>query len=271
MLLLLFLSLCWGASQPAANEEVGCLDTTPKAMEAARALEEAFLNAEEEQFLSLHRQLQHEIQCMVSSPGAKDVVQLHRSMAIWQFVSGQHAASRGSFAAVQQLDPMWSIESWGLPEGHELRHLWEQAPKDTSRQTLRSPPGGWLIDGKPGDMAPMARPALFQGFYANNTLWYSAVAKSLAEIPEPPVDEEKTQRRRKSIRLGGTIGGGALVATSAALIGVATARRAQLKNGSIEYGELDDARHSINTMTATGVVFGGIGLISGTLVWTIPW
>ncbi|MBT3220525.1 MAG: hypothetical protein HN348_15670 [Proteobacteria bacterium] len=211
MLFFLLLSLSL-ASPPTVDlvpaEKEGCLDTTPKAIEAARALEVAFLNAEEDQFLMLHRELQHEIKCMCSPPPVRDVAQLHRSLAIWQFVSGQYGASRGSWSAAKQLDPMWSIEAWGLPEGHQLRQLWDEARQDTSRQSLRSPPGGWLIDGKPDTTVPSARPALIQGFYADNSLWHAGVAKSLAEIPTPPEDEEKKLRKRKGIRIGGSVGAG---------------------------------------------------------------
>ena len=270
----LFFLLCWStwAKDTVDDaEEVGCLDTTAKAIETSRALEAAFLDAEEDRFLRLHRDLQKEIKCMVSPPSIDDVVQLHRSLAVWQFVSGQHAAARASWGAVQALDPMWSIDSWGLPGGHPLRQLWDEAPRDMSRQTLRSPPGGWLIDGKPNTTFPTARPALIQGFYANNRLWYAAVAQGLAEIPDPPVDEEKARRRRKGIRLGGSIGAGTFVVTSLVMAGVASANLSRLKNGDVEYDRLDEAKHSINTMAGTGVALGGVGVISGTLVWAVKW
>ena len=37
--------------EPISPSDEGCLDTTPKAIEVARALEQAFLDAEEDQFL----------------------------------------------------------------------------------------------------------------------------------------------------------------------------------------------------------------------------
>ena len=52
---MMLLSLSFAGPAEGSLAEERCLDTTPKAIEAARALEEAFLNAEEDQFLSLHR------------------------------------------------------------------------------------------------------------------------------------------------------------------------------------------------------------------------
>jgi hypothetical protein len=271
LFLFLSLSLAGPPTESLPTEEEGCLDTTPKAIETARALEQAFLDAEEDQFLRLHRELRHEINCMVSAPAIRDVAQLHRSLAIWQYVSGQYAASRGSWSAVRALDPMWSIEPWGLPDGHQLRQLWDEAPKDTSRQSLRSPPGGWLIDGKPDTLFPSERPALIQGFYRDKSLWHASVAKSMAEVPTPPEDEEKKLRKRKSIRLGGSIGAGTMLVTAGALYGVASTKHAKLNDGAINYNDLDDTKHSINTLTATSLVFGGLGATTATLTWAIKW
>lgn len=275
MLFLLLLSISL-ASPPAARtlspeEGSACLDTTPKAIEAARALEQAFLDAEEDQFLSLHRELQHQIQCMISPPGsALEVAGLHRAMAIWQFVSGQHAASRASFGSVRRLQPMWSIDTWGLPEGHQLRHLFSEAPTDRSRKTLRSPPGGWLIDGKPDTTMPAVMPALVQGFYADQSLWYAGIVSSI-EIPELPIDETRVLRRRKTIRIGGSVAGGTLVLTSAALLGVASVQRGALKNGDIPYNKIGQVTNSVNALTATGITLGAVGGISLSLTWAFKW
>ena len=68
----------------------------------------------------------------------------------------------------------------------------------------------------------------------------------MAEVPTPPEDVEKKLRKRKSIRIGGTVGAGTLLVTSAALYGVAAAKHGQLNSGAVDYDKLDNIKHSIN-------------------------
>jgi hypothetical protein len=51
--------------------------------------------------------------------------------------------------------------------------------------------------------------------------------------------------------------------TSGVLIGVSSARLTQMNNGNIDYADVDDMRHSINTMSASGGVLVGLAVTMG--------
>jgi hypothetical protein len=248
-----------------------CVDTTAEAVDKARDLEHAFMEAQEERFLKLHNQLQVLLPCMTTAPTVLDVAQLHRAMGIWQFVSGQHGAAKGSFAAVQQLSPNWRLISWGLPEDHRIIRLWNEAPKDTTRKVMRGPPGGWVIDGQPNTTLPTARPALVQGYHVDGSLWMSSIVASLAEIPEPPVDEAKVQRRRNSVHIVGTAIASTLIGGGAAALGVAESKNAALNSQNVAYDDIAATVNSRNDLRVVGGTLLGVGTTLGTVTWVVKW
>ncbi len=250
-------------------------DPSADALARAQALEEAYLHLKEELFDSEHAALIRAIGCLDQPLTLEQVVALHEAKALASFVDGELAASRKSWAAVQQLVPGFEPDTSLMPVGHPMRGQFDDAPTDTERVPLeRSPEGGWRVDGAETTEVPKNRAFLLQGFDLSGSVVHSAYHYSVAEVPQvdfAQLDETARERRRKRMHWIGSIAAGALTVGSGTTAVLAASAESMVKNDQTRLGELDDKALTANNMSYASLgMIGGAAAI-GSLTWVVRW
>lgn len=208
--------------------------------------------------------------CLSAPLTGHDVVAVHRAMALAEFADGDMVAVRKSFGALRQLEPGWTIPETLVPPGHLLRDLYAEAPTSTERVDLDlAPDGGWDVDGAPSTTVPAEVAFVLQGLGKEGEILYSGYHTSVADIPVLDFARPGISPRTRRMRVVGAVGGGALVALGAGMIGLGQVTKSDLN--TVPYDKVSGTRTRAEVLGVGGVGTAVLGAGLGTAAFVVRW
>jgi hypothetical protein len=258
---LLLLASAWAAACPEAPV------ATMKS--SAAAMEVSFTSLDEAAFDRAHAALDEAVPCVTEPLDLRDVLVLHRAMAMSLFMDGDMRASTKSWGAVKALHPEWRLPEAMAPEGHLMRQLFDAASAEGELITLElEPPGGWLVDGRWTSDVPQDRAFVLQAL-GDEGVTYTGYELSVAGIPITDLVQPGPSPRARKMRKVGTGVAVALAAGSAAGIGLHFHARERMYE--VPYREVDKVADRGNMASAGAAVLGGAALTVFVGAWAIRW
>ncbi len=276
--------------------------------ELANALTEAetaYLDMDEDGFLSITTSAQLTLECLGEPITPFDAAAYHRLIALDAFLAGDDGATVMAFRASLAAQPRYLLPSSIAPPGNPLAVLYDQAsePYEANRVALPPPEGMvMLMDGARGTARPTARPVIVQligpdggvawngylGPHDPNPDWFS-LGFDVTERPEAPPPSSRDDDRRTSsdtnIRVARQLpkptpgrtkplllaAGGAAVAAGA-LYGLGFGLRTVYMDPSTDYNNLETLRTATNgsVVASGGLGIAALGLTIGAAV-TVEW
>ncbi len=276
MILLLAVGLARAGDCPADSD-----DAISQALAAAGAVELSYADVDEAGFVTAYESLQTMIGCVRTELTLSDAITLHRAMAIGAFVDGAPDQSRKSWGAIRALQPEWSPSDSLMPVGHPLREIWLSSGdlEPGGKYLEKSPPGGWGIDSARGVKdAPISRAYLLQGFDTSGTIvhtgYYYEPAIPVIEGIEL-IDSKRAKigfdpKRRRKVRLWGTVGAGVMAAAAGVCFGLGADSYAKMQDATAPE-DITSAQVKTNTLSGVGVGLSAAAVGTGVLVWTVTW
>jgi len=219
--------------------------------EALQAAEAAYVSLEVAAFQKAMTEVDFMVPCLVA-PVAPDVaMRLHRVRGLGRFIDGDPAGAEASLRAARYGAPDYVFPTDVLPEGFELRVLYEELP-DLPAETLRIPRargGEVYVDGVVRRERPADAAALVQVFAGDEPVArYVAAGDPLPYYPG--VD-------RTSTALLWSAGGTAVVA--AAFYGGAWAAHGALDR-AVDEDDLRARQATTNGLVTASAVLTGAAL-----------
>ena len=223
-----------------------------------QAAQTAYVGLDVGEFQRAMTEVDYLLPCLTEPVSPQLAAELHRIRAIGQYVDGKREAVAASLSAARSLEPDYSFSTDVLPEGFELRLMYEATVPSTEGSRLPRPGRDTTlyIDGSAARLRP-DRAALLQIAGA------SGVSDSHYLLPaEPLPDYPGVDRRRNTLLTSALITG----AASLTLYGGAWISDQSLK-GVANSEELDRTATRTNLLTAgSGVLLAGSLAQLGVLV-----
>lgn len=239
--------------------------------EGVAQMEVAFVDLEEALFADARKRVDDALPCVTYPMDLRDILALHRAMALAAFMDGDMTASRKSWGAVKHLRPGWQPSPEVAPEGHLIRALFEDAEAEGELVELDlAPTGGWLIDGRPGSAVPSQRAFLLQAV-GDEGIFYTGYELSVAGIPitdlvQPaPRLSESTRRTRK---VGAIVASGLAVGALGAL---AVNLQARASLDKVDYDQIGPTTTRANVAGVTAAVLGAGAVGVFAVSWGKKW
>lgn len=224
------------------------------------------------------RELADGLRCMSAPVPPELALRVHHAQALISFAGGEPARVRRSLAAVFELDPSFQLNRERFPESHPMWGNWEAAKRVESEleRIGRVPPGGWVIDGSPTELAPLDRAFVGQALGKRKggrapvvRTEYCNALTDLTISPYPLHPELRAQRQRKIRRIGSVLSA-ALLAGGAASFGLAWRdKNAVLTDPT--YADIEKRAVRANTEANVALGLAAGGLTVGVATWTIRW
>jgi hypothetical protein len=206
--------------------------------------------------------------CIDDPVSPKMAVELHHIMGLRAFANQDDMGAQRSLSAVRELAPEWRPNEGTLEKDSALYRFYEMQLPTESIPLAAHPPGGWLIDGTPGDAIPGHRAFVLQALGKDGEVVFSGYFSSPSTLP---VFDFPTGQARRNIRVGGSIGAGALLA-GALVIEIASATaRSRADDPALSGAEKLARLERSDTLRTVGIGLAIGGGVGGGLTWVIPW
>lgn len=294
--MLLMLSLLTSLALADDAPDVDCpVEARVDVLAAASDLEQAWLSLDGPGFDVARNRMSRLMPCTEAPFDAADAALLHRARALVAFVDGDMEASQRSFAAVHALQPEWHPDPALVPREHPLWRVFESAVDDDEDPKMLPfrllPQSAWVVDGtrfpRDGDPRdadgvptgsyglPADRAFVLQLYGDKGGLVYTAYHLSTADLPvnllKVAEDPDAMRRRRKRVRVWGSVVGGALLAAGATSFGLAWKDREAVAAEQVDLVDLEPTQRRANALGVVGYSLGGVGAATFTLAWAVPW
>lgn len=249
-----------------------CPETPVTAVrDGVSVMEVSFVDLEEATFAEARARVDDALPCVTYPLDLRDILALHRAMALAAFMEGDMSASRKSWGAVKALRPGWEPSVDVAPPGHLLRGLFDDAEGAGALVELElAPSGGWIVDGRQASAVPSERAFLLQAV-GDEGIFYTGYQLSVAEIPitelaQPlPRLSERTRRTRKT----GALVAGGLAAASLGALAVHLEARSAL--GKVDYDKIQATQTRANVAGVSAIVLGAGAAGVFAVTWGKKW
>lgn len=275
----------WLAALLVARAWAGCDAPVPADAIAshARAVWTAYLDVDAPTLAQARASLAASLPCAASSLSAGEAAEVHRARAVEAYADGDLEAVRRAFAALSRLDPQWHLPQI-IRAPHPLAALWRDGVQRGTSPAVVSldwtPAGGWWIDGLPGATPTVTLPAqrafVLQVGGPDGVLRYSDHHVSDATVPWTTLWRAREQpalraRRRREIRLGTGLAGGALIATGIGLWAGGLVQADALRRDVVAPEAVLGAQARANALGGAGYATAGVGATLLAVGFAVPW
>ncbi|TVQ90292.1 MAG: hypothetical protein EA397_13130 [Deltaproteobacteria bacterium] len=202
-------------------------------------------------------------QCTPLTPALS--LRVHQAYARHAYTVFDTQTSVRAWLAVRDLAPEWTENlDEDVPPDHPVREAWSSRPGWKSRID-EAPPGGWVVDGTPGDQVPKDRAFVLQALGRDGQVTWSSWLSHTNEVPTSPWRSQRIKRLRGR---GSVVSLGVGVA-GASLLGAGLITRGQLSTA--DPSELRRIQTRANTLGGLGI--GGLVLsgVSMGILWGVKW
>lgn len=244
-------------------------DPVAEVRQQTSAMEVAFVELDDPGFDAARDAVEAALPCVTDPLALRDILGLHRAMALAAFIDGDMVASKKSWGTVRVLHPSWEPPEAIAPEGHMLRDLFVDAPTDTEVVTLDlAPEGGWLVDGRATSDVPANRAFVLQAL-GEQGVFHTGYHRSVAAVPVRELVQPGPSPRTKRMRKTGTIVASGLAAGALAGLGVNLYARNEL--GSVDYDKVAATRTAGDVGGVGAIVLGAGAVGVASVAWGVRW
>lgn len=195
-------------------------------------------------------------------------VEIHHVLGIRAFANQDPMGAQRSLSAVRELAPEWRPNEDTFEPGSPMLSYYEMVLPSETIPLAATPPGGWLIDGTPGTEIPGHRAFILQAVGRDEEILFSGIFASPATLP---VFDYSTGEGRRNIRIGGTIGAGALLVGALASEIAAVNARGSADDPALAGVERLALLERSRTLQTVAIGLGIGGAVGAGITWAIPW
>lgn len=271
LVLLLFASLTLAADCPAPTSLLDLERRLGK-------LEQAFMEIDPEALRAASAASRATLGCLGQQAPAPLVARLHRAFALVALDANNLALAGQSFASARSIEPNFVLPSTIATQTVSEVYLSEAVGRGATEALRPARSATVIIDGATSDVRALERPVIFQLLASSGEVLRTDY---LLPGQATPTYEVVDEVRRKGVRLGLVVGGGAGLAAAGVLYGVAASIRTgpypDAVAGWEDFGsEVDreraDALYQTNhTLVGASAALSGLALLACGLGVAVRW
>lgn len=231
------------------------------------ALEQAWVDFEEDEVIARRDDLMAEIECVDVPLSPTLAARVHRALGLGHVAAGDPEAGARAFLAAREADPTLGMTSTLAPEGSPVERLYLRPGAGIPPTPLDRPRRGrLLLDGRASDERSSEHPTVLQHLSSRGDLQDTWLLE-----PGQPLPEEPWLDPRRGARLGTRVAGLALVAAGIGALGIAGgAAQAHAGPAARSRSDLETLKGRSRTFTVLGGALVGVGTLGVGVSFTGP-